>query len=61
MTGKILLKTTAIDVYDDMYLVKNENNKMVLLDKDLNVISNGYDKIISTMEMDLSSMHSSYY
>ncbi len=61
MTGKILLKTTAIDVYDDMYLVKNENNKMVLLDKDLNVISNEYDKIISTMEMDLSSMHSSYY
>lgn len=61
MTGKILLKTTAIDVYDDMYLVKNENNKMVLLDKDLNLISNEYDKIISTMEMDLSSMHSSYY
>lgn len=61
MTGKILLKTTAIDIYDDMYLVKNENNKMVLLDKDLNVISNEYDKIISTMEIDLSGEHSSYY
>lgn len=61
MTGKILLQTNAIDVYDDMYLVKNENNKMVLLDKDLNVISNEYDKIISTMEIDLSGEHSSYY
>lgn len=61
MTGKILLQTNAIDVYDDMYLVKNENNKIVLLDKDLNVISNEYDKIISTMEIDLSGEHSSYY
>lgn len=56
-----MLQTNAIDVYDDMYLVKNENNKMVLLDKDLNVISNEYDKIISTMEIDLSGEHSSYY
>ena len=61
MTGKTLLQTTAIDVYDNMYLVKNDNNKMVLMDKDLNVISNEYDKIITTMQMDISANYSSYY
>ena len=44
-----------------MYLVKNNNKKMVLMDKDLNVISNEYDKIISTMQMDISPQYSSYY
>lgn len=61
MTGRTLLQTTALDVYDDMYLVKNNNKKMVLMDKDLNVISNEYDKIISTMQMDISPQYSSYY
>ncbi len=60
MTGKTLLQTTAIDVYDNMYLVKNDNNKMILMDKDLNVISNEYDKIITTMQMDISANYSSY-
>lgn len=61
MTGRTLLQTTALDVYDDMYLVKNNNKKMVLMDKDLNVISNEYDKIISNMQMDISPQYSSYY
>lgn len=61
MTGRTLLQTTALDVYDDMYLVKNNNKKMVLMDKNLNVISNEYDKIISTMQMDISLQYSSYY
>ncbi len=61
MTGKTLLQTTAIDVYDNMYLVKNDNNKMVLTDKDLNVISNEYDKIITTIEVDVIANYSSYY
>ncbi len=61
MTGKILLQTTAIDIYDNMYLVKNANNKMVLMDKDLNVISNEYDKIMTTMQIDRSANYSSYY
>ena len=60
MTGKTLLQSTAIDVYDNMYLVKNDNNKMVLMDKDLNVISNEYDKIITNMKMDVSANYSSY-
>ena len=60
MTGKTLLQTTAIDVYDNTYLVKNDNNKMVLMDKDLNVISNEYDKIITNMKMDVSANYSSY-
>lgn len=61
MTGKTLLQTTALDIYDNMYLVKNNNKKMVLLDKDLNVLSNEYDKIITTMQMDISANYSSYY
>ncbi len=61
MTGKILLQTTALDIYDNIYLVKNSNNKMVLIDKDLKEISNEYDKIITTMQMDISPQYSSYY
>lgn len=61
LTGRTLLQTTALDVYDNMYLVKKNNNKMVLMDEDLNVISNEYDKIISTMQMDISANYSSYY
>ena len=61
MTGKTLLQTTALDIYSNMYLVKNSNRKMVLMDKDLKVISNEYDKIITTMQMDISANYSSYY
>lgn len=61
MKGRTLLQTTALDVYDDMYLVRNNNRKMVLMDKDLNVISNEYDKIISNIPMDVSPLYSSYY
>ena len=61
LNGNKLLQTTALDIYDNSYLSKNENKKMVLLDKDLNVISNEYDKIISTMQMDISSNYCSYY
>lgn len=61
LAGKTLLKTTALDIYDNMYLVKNNNKKMVLMDKDLKVISNEYDKIITTMQMDISPQYSSYY
>lgn len=61
MSGKTLLQTTALDIYDNMYLVKNNNKKMVLLDKEFNVISDEYDKIITTMQMDISANYSSYY
>ena len=61
MIGNTLLQTTALDIYDNMYLVKNNNKKMVFLDKDLKVISNEYDKIISTMSIDISPSYSSYY
>mgnify|MGYP004517374471 FL=1 len=46
MTGNLLLQTTSLWTYDDIYIYENENNKMVILDKDLHVISNEYDKII---------------
>lgn len=61
MTGRTLIQTTALDVYDDMYLVKNNNKKMVFMDKDLNIISNEYDRIISNTQMDISPQYSSYY
>ena len=47
MAGNLLLQTTVLYVYDDIYLVENENKKMVIMDKDLHVISNEYDKIIT--------------
>lgn len=34
---------------------------MVLLDKDLKQISNEYDKIITTMHVDISADYSYYY
>lgn len=61
MSGKVLLRTSALDVYDDVYLIKNENKKMVLMDRGLNVISYEYDKIITTVEVDITSNYSSYY
>ena len=61
MTGKTLLQTSALDIYSNMYLVKNNNKKMVLMDKNLKVISNEYDKIITTVQMDISANYSSYY
>lgn len=47
-TDEILLQTTVLEIYDNIYLVKNDYNKMVLLDEDLNEMSNEYDKIIAT-------------
>ena len=60
-TGKTLLQTTALDIYDNMYLVKNNNRKMVLLDQNLNVITKEYDKIITNDSVDFSTNYSSYY
>ena len=61
ITGNTLLQTTALDIYDNTYLVKNNNKKMVLLDKDLNVMSKQYDKIITTMSIDIAANYSSHY
>ncbi len=60
-TGKELIRTTALSMYDKMYLIKNENNKMILIDKDLKTISNEYDKIIANMQIDEDYKFSSYY
>ena len=64
-TGNILLQTPALDIYDSdiyntVYLIKNNNNKMVLLDKDFKEISNEYDKIITNSQIDISTEYSSY-
>ena len=61
LKGNILLQTTALDIYDNLYLVKNGKKKMVLMDKDLDVISNEYDKIITNNQIDISENFSSYY
>lgn len=61
INGRTLLQTNALDIYDNMYLVKNYNKKMVLLNKDLKVISDEYDKIITNNQIDMSAKYSSYY
>lgn len=53
MTGKTLLRSQIIDVYDNKYLIKNNNGKMVFVDSELREISNEYDKIISNREVDM--------
>ena len=53
MTGKTLLRSQIVDVYDDKYLIKNSNGKMVFVDSELREISNEYDKIISNREVDM--------
>ena len=59
--GNIVLQTTALDIYSNMYLVKNDNKKMILMDKNLKTISKEYDKIITTQEVDITEAYSSYY
>ena len=59
-SGHILLQSQAIDIYQNTILTKNSNNKMVLLDNNLNTISNEYDKIITNSKIDISPDFSSY-
>lgn len=61
MEGKIQFKTTALDIYKEMYLVKKDNKKMVLIDRNLKEISNEYDKIITTIQVDATASYCSYY
>lgn len=48
-------------MYIPMYLVKNDINKMILLNEDLQVLSDEYDKILTIMSIDISPNFSSYY
>lgn len=59
-SGQLLLKTDALMIIDDMYLIKNEDKKMSLYDKNLNEISERYDKIIPNDDIDVSKGFSSY-
>ena len=61
MEGKIQFKTTALDIYNEIYLVKKNNKKMVLIDRNLKEISNEYDKIITTIQVDVRDNYCSYY
>ena len=61
MSGRKLLETKALDIYDNFYLVKNADNKMVLMDENLKTISNEYDKIITNMRSDISAYYSFYF
>ncbi len=60
-SGKTLLQTTALDIYDNMYLVKNKDKKMVLVDEDFKRISNEYDRIITNKQADMLPEYSFYY
>ena len=59
--GQIVLTSKAIAIVGEMYLIKNENNKMALYDRDLNRITNDYDKIIPNEVIDVEEIFSSYY
>lgn len=61
MSGNKLLQTSVMDIYDNTYLIKKSDKKMVLVDKDLKVITNEYDKIITTTKVDISRNYCSYY
>lgn len=61
LEGRTLLQTSAINIYENVYMVKDANNKMVLMDNELNIISNEYDKIITNTQVDISRDYSSYY
>lgn len=61
LEGRTLLQTSAINIYENIYLVKDDDNKMVLMDNELNIISNEYDKIITNAQIDISRDYSSYY
>lgn len=43
--GNVLLQASELEIYDDFYIMKNHDNEMMLLDTNLNVISNKYDLI----------------
>lgn len=53
MTGRTLLQSPIIAIYDDKYLIENDHDKMVLIDSNLNEISNEYDKIITNRQTDV--------
>ena len=59
-SGQIVLNTKVFKILENEYLVKNNNQKMVLLDNELNEISKEYDKIITNSSVDISAGFSSY-
>lgn len=60
ITGKFILKANNLMRFEEVYLIKNENNKMVLYNKDLKPITKEYDKIICNDGIDLNKDFSSY-
>ncbi len=56
----VVYESDCIRTYDDYYLVKNENGMMVLLDKDLNEVTDEYDRIYYSADMDSAYEFSSY-
>lgn len=45
LSGQVLKQTSYLDITNDGYLIKNENNKYVMLDRNLNVTSSEYDEV----------------
>ena len=60
MSRKKLLETSALMVCNNSLLIKNINNKMVLIDMDLKQISKEYDRISPNGNADVSIEFSSY-
>lgn len=61
MSGRTLLQARLLYMCGDTFLVKNNKDKMVLLDENLRTITDEYDKIIPNVQIDISPSYSSYY
>ena len=57
--NNVLLQTDEVEILDDGYLIRNANKKIVAIDNDLNVISNEYDKIVYSIQLDMTENLSS--
>lgn len=52
IAGNKLLETDMLIILENLYLIKNKNEKIILIDDDLNVITSEYDRIILNGSLD---------
>ena len=58
--NNILLQTDEVEILDDGYLIKKDNDKIIAISNDLKAISKEYDKIIYSIQLDMVDELSSF-
>lgn len=53
--NNILLQAKEVEILDNGYLIKNDNEKIIKIDDNLEIISKEYDKIIYSVQLELSN------